>query len=222
MSARTERRPLRSFSTQEKLEAVRRVHLGESKASIARDIGVAVSTFWGWCKNEEKLFNREQSSEDRTETSKLDVSNTLHCRNSRTLTNSRVVHFKKYAQPYQVFGNEKNRAKVRRLGLEFGLRVPKTFPSDDNRAKILEILRSNLGIAENVKFLMHQYHQNISLIKNMQAMYMVSSPTGSSSEEHINLPRTTQTSDQKVWNWLSNHHQDGYGAYEDEICQCEI
>ncbi|XP_060536075.1 protein distal antenna-like [Cylas formicarius] len=57
------KRPLRSLTAHEKLSAIRRVHDGESKASVARDIGVPESTLRGWCKNEEKIsFLSRQSS----------------------------------------------------------------------------------------------------------------------------------------------------------------
>ncbi|KAL1129549.1 hypothetical protein AAG570_012494 [Ranatra chinensis] len=58
MSARVAnpaKRPVRQLSVREKLEAIRRVHEGESKASVARVIGVPESTLRGWCKNEDKL-----------------------------------------------------------------------------------------------------------------------------------------------------------------------
>ncbi|KAF6209932.1 hypothetical protein GE061_015686 [Apolygus lucorum] len=49
------KRPVRQLSIQEKLDAIQRVHEGESKASVARIIGVPESTLRGWCKNEDKL-----------------------------------------------------------------------------------------------------------------------------------------------------------------------
>lgn len=55
------KRPIRQLSVLEKLEAIQRVHNGESKASVARDIGVPESTLRGWCKSEEKLRNVAQS-----------------------------------------------------------------------------------------------------------------------------------------------------------------
>lgn len=51
------KRPLRHLSATDKINAIQRIHDGESKASVARDIGVPESTLRGWCKNEEKLRN---------------------------------------------------------------------------------------------------------------------------------------------------------------------
>ncbi|XP_075223554.1 distal antenna-related [Lycorma delicatula] len=51
----TTKRPIRQLSLEEKLQAIDRVHKGESKASVARIIGVPESTLRGWCKNEDKL-----------------------------------------------------------------------------------------------------------------------------------------------------------------------
>ncbi|XP_065339114.1 protein distal antenna-like isoform X2 [Cloeon dipterum] len=53
----TMKRQLQQFSVQDKLDAIQRVNEGESKASVARDIGVPESTLRGWCKSEEKLRN---------------------------------------------------------------------------------------------------------------------------------------------------------------------
>jgi len=49
------KRPLRALTPQEKIDAINRVHNGESKAAVARDIGVPESTLRGWCKAEEKI-----------------------------------------------------------------------------------------------------------------------------------------------------------------------
>lgn len=49
------KRPLRHLTASDKIDAIQRIHDGESKASVARDIGVPESTLRGWCKNEEKL-----------------------------------------------------------------------------------------------------------------------------------------------------------------------
>ncbi|XP_074104883.1 protein distal antenna [Cotesia typhae] len=61
-TARPGKRPLRSLTTAEKIEAIQRVHEGESKASVARDIGVPESTLRGWCKSEEKIRGLARNS----------------------------------------------------------------------------------------------------------------------------------------------------------------
>ncbi|KAH8366771.1 hypothetical protein KR200_005776 [Drosophila serrata] len=73
------KRPLRSLTPRDKIHAIQRIHDGESKASVARDIGVPESTLRGWCKNEDKLrFMSRQSSADKlcadSLADKLDVS----------------------------------------------------------------------------------------------------------------------------------------------------
>ncbi|XP_013114943.1 protein distal antenna [Stomoxys calcitrans] len=59
------KRPLRSLTPSDKVHAIQRIHDGESKASVARDIGVPESTLRGWCKNEDKLrfMSRQASAE---------------------------------------------------------------------------------------------------------------------------------------------------------------
>ncbi|CAH1163550.1 unnamed protein product [Phaedon cochleariae] len=69
MSAKTNKRPLRSLTAHEKLDAIRRVHDGESKASVARDIGVPESTLRGWCKNEDKISYLSRQSSPETDES---------------------------------------------------------------------------------------------------------------------------------------------------------
>ena len=49
------KRPQKYLSPAEKIEVIERVHRGESKASVARDIGVPESTLRGWCKSEIKI-----------------------------------------------------------------------------------------------------------------------------------------------------------------------
>lgn len=58
------KRPLRHLTATDKIEAIQRIHDGESKASVARDIGVPESTLRGWCKNEEKLRYMARQSQE--------------------------------------------------------------------------------------------------------------------------------------------------------------
>ncbi|XP_055586424.1 protein distal antenna-like isoform X2 [Uranotaenia lowii] len=65
MMATKGKRPLRHLTATDKVDAIQRIHDGESKASVARDIGVPESTLRGWCKNEEKLrYMSRQSAEN--------------------------------------------------------------------------------------------------------------------------------------------------------------
>ncbi|XP_013192230.2 protein distal antenna [Amyelois transitella] len=64
------KRPMRALTPDDKIEAIQRVNDGESKASVARDIGVPESTLRGWCKNQDKLrFMTSQLSSPETEKS---------------------------------------------------------------------------------------------------------------------------------------------------------
>lgn len=69
MTSKVGKRPLRSLSAHEKMDAIRRVHDGESKASVARDIGVPESTLRGWCKNEDKILYLSRQSTPETDDS---------------------------------------------------------------------------------------------------------------------------------------------------------
>ncbi|KYN37467.1 distal antenna-like protein [Trachymyrmex septentrionalis] len=48
----------KNTTPQDKIDAINRVHNGESKAAVARDIGVPESTLRGWCKSEQKLLSQ--------------------------------------------------------------------------------------------------------------------------------------------------------------------
>lgn len=63
VASKTGKRPMVPKTAQEKLNAIQRVHSGESKASVARHIGVPESTLRGWCKNEEKIARQSSSPE---------------------------------------------------------------------------------------------------------------------------------------------------------------
>lgn len=64
-TAPTGKRPVRQslLSVREKIDAIDRVHEGESKAAVARDIGVPESTLRGWCKTEDKLRSLARACE---------------------------------------------------------------------------------------------------------------------------------------------------------------
>ncbi|XP_044013357.1 SUN domain-containing protein 2-like [Aphidius gifuensis] len=61
-TGRAGKRPLRSLTAIEKISAIRRVHEGESKASVARDLSVPESTLRGWCKSEHKIRSMARNS----------------------------------------------------------------------------------------------------------------------------------------------------------------
>lgn len=63
------KRPMRHLTASDKIDAIQRIHDGESKASVARDIGVPESTLRGWCKNEEKLryMSHQSTSENKVD-----------------------------------------------------------------------------------------------------------------------------------------------------------
>lgn len=63
MSSNKGKRPLRHLTASDKIDAIQRIHDGESKASVARDIGVPESTLRGWCKNEDKLRSMSRQSQ---------------------------------------------------------------------------------------------------------------------------------------------------------------
>jgi len=45
---------------EEKLSAIERVENGESKTAVAHSIGIAESTFRGWCKSEQKIRSKSE------------------------------------------------------------------------------------------------------------------------------------------------------------------
>lgn len=62
--SRQTKRTIKYVPLADKVVAIYRVHDGQSKASVARDIGVAESTLRGWCKSEHKIrseFNNVNS-----------------------------------------------------------------------------------------------------------------------------------------------------------------
>ncbi|EDW13723.1 protein distal antenna-related [Drosophila mojavensis] len=68
------KRPLRNLTPNDKVRAIQRIHNGETKASVSRDIGVPESTLRGWCKNEQKLrFMCRQLGSDNLGLASLDT-----------------------------------------------------------------------------------------------------------------------------------------------------
>lgn len=68
-SRNSKRSAMRNTSAQSKLDAIKRVHDGESKASVARDIGVPESTLRGWCKNVSRICSQSRQSSPDTDES---------------------------------------------------------------------------------------------------------------------------------------------------------
>ncbi|XP_019866047.1 protein distal antenna [Aethina tumida] len=162
MSAKAGKRPLRSLTAHEKLDAIRRVHDGESKASVARDIGVPESTLRGWCKNEDKISYLSRQSSPETDDSdhkdkriKLDdslmqpfnlslkpqpsaYSPTSDLRQTADLDLSKSTSLSAKAETPKstaMSERERNRAELARLSIELGLNRPEMFlPTLNNTA----------------------------------------------------------------------------------------
>ncbi|XP_057654695.1 protein distal antenna-like [Diorhabda carinulata] len=168
------KRPLRALTAHEKLDAIRRVHDGESKASVARDIGVPESTLRGWCKNEDKISYLSRQSSPETDESldrstlnkkpKLDESFnqpfnlSLRTNNSYTIptdtkplnlhnnTKSNVAE-STLKSTNHVSERERNRAELARLSVELGLNRPEMFmPNNTNNLSLLSDLSTNISL----------------------------------------------------------------------------
>lgn len=213
------KRSVSYFTVQEKLKAIRRVHSGESKASIARDIGVPESTFRKWCRNEQKFFNLFKKSRP---SRKYGSEETAQTSESTTLTNSSIANMKENKEGSSSNPESgKNWTELVRLGKTLGLYGPEVNPSDQDKVKILELLKRNCMIAQSCYGLMHQYQQNVQLIKTM-----INAPTNNAmtargaKEVFKQLPDGNQASNDKVSNWLLNYHQE-YCDDKEVECRCE-
>ncbi|CAH1954866.1 unnamed protein product [Acanthoscelides obtectus] len=173
---KTGKRPLRSLTAHEKLDAIRRVHDGESKASVARDIGVPESTLRGWCKNEDKIsYLSRQSSPDtdeslndhtipkrpRVEDQPFNLSLKSDGHHS---PNAGVDLSFKPAEPdtsmktppsaaetpkstSHISERERNRAELARLSVELGLNRPEMFvPNVTSASSNLTDLTANISL----------------------------------------------------------------------------
>ncbi|XP_046750676.1 protein distal antenna [Diprion similis] len=87
-AARPGKRPLRALSASEKMDAIQRVHEGESKASVARDIGVPESTLRGWCKSEHKIRGMARNSCTPDSEAHSPASSSVNANNSSLAGNS--------------------------------------------------------------------------------------------------------------------------------------
>ncbi|XP_051166733.1 protein distal antenna [Leptopilina boulardi] len=102
-TARPGKRPLRALSAAEKMEAIQRVHDGESKASVARDIGVPESTLRGWCKSEHKIrgMARNSSTPDSEAHSPASSSGAVNITNSNSQIGGGTSHSSEDEGPIQ-------------------------------------------------------------------------------------------------------------------------
>lgn len=155
LSTKAGKRPLRSLTAHEKLEAIRRVHDGESKASVARDIGVPESTLRGWCKNEEKIsYISRQSSPDTDDSmhmlyepkekkiklSDMDTPFNLSLKSVDGL--DKPINLKSDSTSKMLSERERNRAELARISVELGLNRPEMYSAGNSLAD----LTSNIGL----------------------------------------------------------------------------
>uniref|UniRef100_A0A1I8PJF6 HTH psq-type domain-containing protein n=1 Tax=Stomoxys calcitrans TaxID=35570 RepID=A0A1I8PJF6_STOCA len=123
------KRPLRNLTPSDKVRAIQRIHNGETKASVSRDIGVPESTLRGWCKNEHKLrfMCRQLGSGD-------------HCKFSIGIENppEKRVRFNAHLQPRKMSTNS-NELLCGRLHLNG---IP--FSSNDNNALLEKMAINNI------------------------------------------------------------------------------
>lgn len=186
MSAKSGKRPLRSLSAHEKLDAIRRVHDGESKASVARDIGVPESTLRGWCKNEDKIsYLSRQSSPETDESLETQIKKpkleeiasqpyNLSVKSSGGTFSDPKIHQIKTNELIKIplketpkstsslNERERNRAELARLSVELGLNRPEMFlPSLNGSTSNLSDLTTNIGLLAqwNTLLMQHQHQQ---------------------------------------------------------------
>lgn len=88
-ASRPGKRPIKNMSPFEKVGAIDRVHDGESKASVARDIGVPESTLRGWCKSEQKIRSQCNNASDMIARHSPSITNGRHSA-SRLTASSRL------------------------------------------------------------------------------------------------------------------------------------
>lgn len=199
---------MRSLTAHEKLDAIRRVHEGESKASVARDIGVPESTLRGWCKNEDKIsyLSRQSSpesnddNEHKEKRQKMDEPYNLSLKATYPeLTKCEMEAAKTIADLSMKVDTQKvssNRVELAKLSVELGLNRQEFFPPTTDIA-------NNLLTQWNNILLQQQLLQPKSTInKKVTAAADTTIPT---EPQKPLLPKSdNKTVEDSVWYWLKS------------------
>ncbi|XP_017779701.1 PREDICTED: protein distal antenna [Nicrophorus vespilloides] len=223
MSAKPAKRPLRSLTAHEKLVAIRRVHDGESKAAVARDIGVPESTLRGWCKNEEKIsYISRQSSPDTDDSlqyepkekrTKRDDSNGAPF-NLSMKASPRVSYspnseaYKQDDRPLnlnmkvdtQKTERDRNRAELARLSIELGLNRPEMYPTATGNPLDM----NNINLLAQWNNLLLQQKPKTSQPDTSAGMSSQALLTTFNQEREKGLPKVDppKSVEDSVWYWL--------------------
>lgn len=209
----TAKRPMRSLTAHEKLDAIRRVHEGESKASVARDIGVPESTLRGWCKNEDKIsyLSRQSSPESNDDNDhkekrqKLEEPYNLSLKaNYPDLTKSEMEAAKTIADLSMKIESPKvsNRAELAKLSVELGLNRQEFFTptTTTNNVDTNSILAQwNHILIQQQQLLQQKAHSS----QKITAPADTSCNVVTTSEQHkASPPSMLPKPDDSVWYWL--------------------
>ncbi|XP_023027242.2 uncharacterized protein [Leptinotarsa decemlineata] len=233
MSTKT-KRPLRSLSAHEKLDAIGRVHNGESKASVARDIGVPESTLRGWCKNESKISYLSRQSSPETDES-LEQSNAKKIKieepemqpfdlslkiNGTSYSHDSPLDYTKSDSPNRSLNvtdkidtpktaipeRDRNRVELARLSAELGLNRPESLPATTSSANVADLVM----VAQWNAALMRKQQSQLSVATSTtpQDAVGVASTSGGllaiAEEENRQLPREQQSVNETVLNWIKS------------------
>lgn len=212
-SSGSAKRPMRSLTAHEKLEAIRRVHEGESKASVARDIGVPESTLRGWCKNEDKIsYLSRQSSPESSEDAdhkdkrlKMEEPYNLSLKaNYPDLTKSEMEAAKTIADLSMKVEPQKasNRAELAKLSVELGLNRQEFFtPTTSASSNSVEIANSLL-VQWNNMLLQQQLLQQKPTSTHKKVTAPADTSTNVEQKPLLPKPEKTPTVEDSVWYWL--------------------
>lgn len=118
--SRPGKRPIKNVSPADKVGAIDRVHEGESKASVARDIGVPESTLRGWCKSEHKIRSQcnNASAEMIARHSPVSISNgrSMSASGRQSVNSRHSSNSRQSATPPEEDGPPLKRVKIERTG----------------------------------------------------------------------------------------------------------